>query len=282
MDSFDQIPNEILLEIFKLLSDRDILSVTSTCKRCLKVGRQLRNDSAYRLWNGKTVKCWDIPEELIPDSSENIITEEEGKISLDYLTKEKFDIRRGDLVRLVSRIGSRNSGIAIYNGKEVIDLESEIDDYGYLPKEFKVIDEFPIGYFHLNYKESDKGEEYDWYDFITHNTIVWFDHKPYLPEILRGVTIGKIPNTTMKINGLFTYFTHKNGRRYYIIACRDSYFKYSISKHMGKTHWEYSLRPQAEEKMKSTLQGVNDIPFDSGDWDDMIFEEKPNLDILYL
>lgn len=277
-DYTKKLPNEILLEIFKLLPCRDIVNITSTCKRYLQVGKALREDSGYKLWRKKTVAFWDIPEEIIANDDDdedcNIITDEKRKIMLKYLIDQKFNIKRGDLIRLSSRVGYRNNGVAIYNGKEIIDLESEIDDYGYLPKEFKVIDEFPIGYFHSNFKGT--GETEDGYEFITHNSIIWFDHKPYLPEILKNLTIGK-PDIAENIlySIIFTYFTYKNGRRYYIIVCGEGYYSYD---------WNYCYKPleNAIEMVTKVLSDSNDIYFQSEIGAIGRMKLKENADVLFL
>lgn len=235
MDHTQKLPNEILFEIFGWLPDRDIVNVTSTCRRYWYIGYKLRKDSAYNLWNSKTVKFWDIPDEVIPleDSNEKYIIEiSKGKrrAALKYLLDKQFDIRRGDLIRFPwINHKNGNDGVGIYNGTEIIELGSSLNqyEYGYLPQEFKVIDEFPIGYFYLNFKG--EGESNGGYEYITHSYIIWLDYKPYLPEILENITIGKHPDIKTKndIDIIFTYFTHRNGRKYYIIACgREEYYKF--------------------------------------------------------
>ena len=74
-------------------------------------------------------------------------------------------IARGDVVILDTDAGYRNDGKFIWNGKKVIDLYTEVDDYGSLPPEIEIADD--------NDFEPDS-----WEDLIDHNEYIW-----YSPEI---------------------------------------------------------------------------------------------------
>lgn len=71
----------------------------------------------------------------------------------------RFSPKRGDLIGFECA-GYRNTELYIFDGKSIIDLEDDdhLDEYGYIPKQFKVITEFPITY---------------WTDRIGHNNYVW-------------------------------------------------------------------------------------------------------------
>ena len=74
-------------------------------------------------------------------------------------------IARGDVVTLDTDAGYRNDGKFIWDGKKVIGLYTEVDDYGSLPPEIEIADD--------NDFEPDS-----WEDLIDHNEYIW-----YSPEI---------------------------------------------------------------------------------------------------
>lgn len=91
--------------------------------------------------------------------------------ALRYLLSINVDLRRGDIVNFEYLMGYRNSGVMIFNGIELQDLCSDMDDYGSVPENFQVIGEFPICYWHAM-------------NAIDHNYIVWFDISPYVQELI--------------------------------------------------------------------------------------------------
>jgi len=86
----------------------------------------------------------------------------EADENLDYvlltLTNhlQNKNLKRGDIVALEG-YGHRNEGKFIFDGKSVISLSYDLDEYGHLPKEFH---DFPPGHFT---------------DVIDHNHICWFE-----------------------------------------------------------------------------------------------------------
>lgn len=91
----------------------------------------------------------------------------------------QYPIRRGDLVRLESVPEYRNDGICIFDGRHMLDLGLEPDEYGTLPSSFLVITEFPVDYWHY-YRH-----------MITHNYIVWFHPYPFVDQLLSTVEYGQ-------------------------------------------------------------------------------------------
>ena len=111
------------------------------------------------------------------------ITPEMLTETLDILRSNKVDLVFGDLVAFGGFNAYRNDGLTIYNGTELmlLDDDSEIDDYGFLPRGvFKVIEHgVPVDYWlDTTYAA---GRELGTADEntcgIRHNQIVWFDHK---------------------------------------------------------------------------------------------------------
>nr|QBK84724.1 MAG: hypothetical protein LCDPAC01_02050 [Pithovirus LCDPAC01] len=74
-------------------------------------------------------------------------------------TLVKFGLKRGDLVKFEGYCGYRNEGTMIYDGKNIIELEFDHDEYGHIPSSFHVITEFLPRY----------------WEQIKHNSYVWFD-----------------------------------------------------------------------------------------------------------
>lgn len=125
-------------------------------------------------------------------------------------------IRRGDVVHLEAADNYRNTGKYIYDGYRIINLNYDYDEYGAVPNEFKVIDEFPIHY---------------WTSVIAHNGIVHFNSDPYVDEILDHLE--KIDANDIEIYK--SIFTHANGTSY-------------------TTFFIYEDGPEGEEKIHDDLQ----------------------------
>jgi hypothetical protein len=150
----------------------------------------------------------------IPDS-------EFFSIILKYLKRKDkgtLKLTRGDLIYLEPELGYRNSGKYIFDGKEIKDLNYDIDpsraatsevdprpcsrvneDYGSIPEEFQVITEFPIHY---------------WDNRIEHNTLVPFNFKNIL---------GKLNVLDVKRQTRFPYVSFiQDGETYTIAADIDN------------------------------------------------------------
>lgn len=198
---------------------------------------ELRQNSLYDLWNRKYPKLHTIPGEIpyhcnldrldqalhfLRPSGQKVT--EENEIIDRTPNDPEIDLRRGDLVEFENSDCYRNDGLCIFNGKEIVELDFTPDDYGNLPKEFKAIDEFPLKYFHLNGPLKQRS--------ITHNYNVWFDHKQYLDQILQNIKFDNqiypvlLDHESFTYYGpiAYTYFKHKNGRRYYIAASGENFY----------------------------------------------------------
>jgi len=69
------------------------------------------------------------------------------------------NIRKGDTICFGGRV-YRNDGVWIWDGNKIIELDNSIDDYGGVPRLFKV------------------GKDYKpnhWINIIEHNTIIWLE-----------------------------------------------------------------------------------------------------------
>ena len=94
------------------------------------------------------------------------------KIFLEKSSKiiyETFpDIKRGDLVHFNENGEEeeyyRNNDTFIWDGENLLDLDMTIDDYGSIPRSFKVGKDFPVDF---------------WLDQIAHNTITYFEDEIY-------------------------------------------------------------------------------------------------------
>lgn len=150
--------------------------------------------------------------EGICTASENNPHEEDCDDDDDYRTityehlrlataKLPSDACAGDVVVFKELAGYRNEGVAIFDGKAVQHLEddSDIDDYGYVPKKFHVIEnDVPIKY---------------WSDAIDHNCIVWFDHNLVKDQLLRNLKCGTSP---LGERAVYTEFNYNN-KTYHVV-----------------------------------------------------------------
>jgi hypothetical protein len=94
----------------------------------------------------------------------NLLTPKQLSWLTQWIRQAHPKPQRGDIVHLKEQIGYRNNGVYLYDGKSVIALDRDVDDYGALPPNFVVLDpkrgNFPIRY---------------WSKTIDHNEYVWFD-----------------------------------------------------------------------------------------------------------
>src|SRR3989344_1722726 len=111
--------------------------------------------------------------------TDQFATKEELFKAKACLTKPK----RGDLVVFDQNAGYRSDGVCIYDGENVVNLACEPDEYGTIPKQFKVLGEekFSTDYWVVY------DDKWGW-----HNNHVWFDYRPYLSQILENIRYDKI------------------------------------------------------------------------------------------
>lgn len=128
---------------------------------------------------------------------DDYLEEEELDAILKYLQENNYDFKYGDLIELLQYSGYRNQGIYIFDGKKIINLEDDPDDYGTLPRIFKVLQKNEYGfipsicYWHNNfettYSEDDDTSDIDLSRRIEHNSCVWFDHQKYIDAIKANI-----------------------------------------------------------------------------------------------
>lgn len=87
--------------------------------------------------------------------------------------KELVNPQRGDIVHLEECGDYRNSGKTIWDGMKLISLHGDIDDYGAVPPEFTVGDEFLANH---------------WLESIDHNQIVWVDVPRHKEDLLNNIS----------------------------------------------------------------------------------------------
>jgi len=134
------------------------------------------------------------------------------KIKLLNQNMTQFDdLRRGDIVIMTNIAGYRNDGLFIFDGTEVIHLAWEPDDYGTIPIQFKVPEDFPITY---------------WEDIILHNAYVPFDFVKWSDQLQANFTSIEFETPkkrTSYTSGKFqaklyhSFFTYKD-EKYYVIC----------------------------------------------------------------
>jgi hypothetical protein len=147
-----------------------------------------------------------IPRDSFDFEDNDQLTQDHFDLALIYLQEIKqADLVKGDLIVFEALSGYRNSGLAIYDGSKIIDLDYEIDDYGALPQSFRVIEDgIPLDYWA-------KGEVN-----IGHNNIVWFNHTLVREECLKNLTYGLLDDEKGKKYAIFTTFL-MNHQEYRIV-----------------------------------------------------------------
>ena len=230
--SLTELPNESLLKIIIYLPYKDLLRFCQVNTQMYQIYQddylwRLRLDNEYpdvprpqntsfrrlyEYWRNRKhgkAKVIEVPKDIYnPSDLEEL--QNHGLIwefmnsdpSLnDYLRKQ--NARRGDVIHLEVEGDYRNNGKSMYDGNEIVPLYYEIDDYGSVPPQFKVIDEFPIRYWHTENL-----------DIIDHNTIVFFDAKSYIDQIMTNLKLIKENRYGVVYK---THFIHWTGVTYYII-----------------------------------------------------------------
>lgn len=129
---------------------------------------------------------------------------------LTKLVQDLPDVKYGDFVSNVNERPERNDGLYLFDGKQVVELATDPDEYGNLPVHYRVCElhpfsnEFiPVKYWHisetgddkshLQYLDDKKTEVIPYSRSIDHNKIVWFNHTPHMRELFKNVTCGPLP-----------------------------------------------------------------------------------------
>lgn len=84
--------------------------------------------------------------------------------------------QRGDIIHFEQFDSYRNDGKYIYDGKKLIQLDTDYDDYGQVPEEFKVPQEFPPEYWQLS---------------IEHNVHTSFDKESFIDQLVANIVYKK-------------------------------------------------------------------------------------------
>lgn len=123
------------------------------------------------------------------------------------LREKRVDLRRGDMVRYLEKDHYRNEGDVIFDGEKLVQLFDHPDDYGTLPREFRVIREedggFPIRY---------------WEGLIAHNSWVWLTRGDLLDQMIDNIRYDRGIYGVQAC--LYTWFDYK-GKIYFIVYSAD-------------------------------------------------------------
>lgn len=227
-------------------------------------------------------KAYIIPEDIITQDEfymDTKITQDISDRALDYLSEQGIVLEFGDLVVLEADYTELyNDGICIYDGQKVIPLSVNLDNYGNLPKRFRILEEsiatdeerriFPIRYWH-RHKFTD-----DWIG-IGHNSHVWFDHTPYLDQILANIRYDR--ELFKDKYALYTSFTFQN-TTYYIVMESGGTFYWQWDRET------YLLVPEDQEKvMKRFIEmlKMQEAPFQCMSEDYEVERDAPILFLEY-
>lgn len=215
-DDLSSLSEETILIILNDLPCRDLISLSKTNNRLAQIinSYNLINIAKYKNFPRKDGHChsYDVSQYYKENfkirstsKSYEIFNIEElysnylDKI-LDHLYQINIDLVRGDLILTINS-DYRNEGVYIFDGCQIVSLDYKLDDYGALPKEFKVINfNTPIDY---------------WFDGkirgIRHNGIIWFDSTSVRDQLIKNIKVEEIGEYGNKITEeISTTFIYNN------------------------------------------------------------------------
>lgn len=131
-----------------------------------------------------------------------------------YNEHKPENIKRGDLMILTDN-EERNETAAIYDGDLFLDLASEPYDYGIIPKQFLMFDEFPLDHFR---------------NTGLHNNVVPFDHNKHCQKIMDNLKkVGKYYTSEFKIGDhdvKLCYYPQRNEKDKFKLDEENIYYSY--------------------------------------------------------
>lgn len=114
---------------------------------------------------------------------------------LEYLKKNVFLLQRGDLVHFLSEGDYRNDGLTIFDGVKLVELDTDVIDYGTLPSTFSpIVEGEPLNYWHGP-------------DGISHNDLIFVDVKMIKQCLIKRIRCRTNSIGEKEIN---LVFIHKN------------------------------------------------------------------------
>ena len=187
----------------------------------------------------------------------------------NVLFEKRHHPQRGDLIDVEVDFSDyyENDGLLIYDGKDVVNLDYT-NDYGNVPKEFKVITEFPIDYWHNDEKILRP---------IKGNTLVWIDHIGCLDELLKNIRYDQFKETGPFLVSPSNYQKHVM-YTYFVFDDQAWYIIYSYTGNKGCIESTATLDPMVLDIIRSSFEERLRDPdqyFVSED-DDTSYQNDPN------
>ncbi len=167
-----------------------------------KMCKRLENNQARMINVPETIFAWEningINNPDLEDEDMELLNEK----LLPYVIG--LDVKRGDIIHLESDGDYRNDGKYIYDGEKIVQLDYDMDDYGAIPSNFKILDD------NLTFSAT------YWVDVIAHNTYIYWDTKPYIDQLVRNFKPTKIVEENIRNHVYRTYlvetsFVHSTG-----------------------------------------------------------------------
>ena len=166
--SFIQLPNDVLSQLLSFVPYRNLVNICRTHKKFALIcsteqfyrqriereypnftkAKHLTFEQFYKMlkrYESNEARMFEIPNSVYFSTYnvdyDDVLNIDELNEKVLPFAKANFPVRRGDLIHLESEGSYRNDGKYIYDGEKFIELEFDIDDYGAIPKEFKIMDE---------------------------------------------------------------------------------------------------------------------------------------------
>lgn len=169
----------------------------------------------------------------IPDFENfEFCSKEQLKSATDQILK--FSPKRGDLVAVKTGLPERNNGLLIFNGEEVEELATDLDEYGHLPKycqpfgdekistSYWHVTNFSVLAEHERQHVMNKGVEFIPYDrVITHNNIIWYNMSRLYEKVSDKLHFGPLPWNS-NIATVWAKVDSKDGEIYFVYDSDES------------------------------------------------------------
>lgn len=209
--------------------------------------------------------------------------EDYAKNAMKLLTKSK--LKYGDLILSKPDIGYRNQGVNIFDGVNIVALETEPDDYGCLPKKFTVLQPN----FLPNGKKIKSVRKDYWHagkHYIDHNTYVMFDYTRYDTQFIDNIIYdnkltgeNEFYTSVVTEDGLTVYLLFKN-----MFRCMTIDEWLIIRKELEKNDFNFSNDLNLYNKLnKKTMTYTNNIVIDIviADYIDIIVNTLINYNTIF-
>lgn len=208
----------------------------------------------------------------------------------------KDTLKFGDLISNTSVVPERNDGLSIFDGQKIIDLSSFPDDYGNLPKMFRVLEPLP----EVEQKGDPEGKDVKeeshevipityWHNeeakrCVSHNSVIWFDHRRYKKELLENMRYDTSLSEDQQYAFSTSFVNVYDGETYHIVLI-TGFLEFSEVEEEPYFDWEVPLPAEVVKKAMDVFKKIiesDELPVFNCDTVDNCPESKFEGRTIYL